>query len=65
MKILVTGATGYIGGTLAQRLVQERHQVHGLVRSLEKANLLAQTGIVPVLGTRSRHECSPAAPVVS
>jgi uncharacterized protein YbjT (DUF2867 family) len=51
MKIFVTGATGYIGGTLAQRLVQAGHQVHGLVRSPETANLLAQAGIVPVLGT--------------
>jgi uncharacterized protein YbjT (DUF2867 family) len=47
MKIFVTGAAGYIGGTLAQRLVQEGHQVHGLVRSPEKANLLAQTASCP------------------
>ncbi len=51
MKIFVTGASGYIGGTLAQRLVQEGHQVHGLVRSAEKARLLEQRGILPVPGT--------------
>ena len=51
MKIFLTGATGYIGGTLAQRLLKEKHQVQGLVRSAEKARLLEQTGIVPVLGT--------------
>jgi nucleoside-diphosphate-sugar epimerase len=51
MKIFLTGATGYIGGTLAQRLLKEKHQVHGLVRSPDKARLLDQIGIVPVLGT--------------
>jgi uncharacterized protein YbjT (DUF2867 family) len=51
MKIFVTGATGYIGGTLAQRLVQAGHQVHGLLRSPEKAKPARANGIVPVLGT--------------
>src|SRR4051812_36332517 len=51
MKIFVTGATGYIGGTLAQRLVPEGHQGHGVVRAPGKANLVGQTGLVPVLGT--------------
>lgn len=51
MKIFVTGASGYIGGTLSQRLVNQGHQVHGLVRSPEKAKLLDQKGIVSVLGT--------------
>jgi len=51
VNIFLTGAAGYIGGTLAQRLVKEGHTVHGLVRSPEKARLLEQTGIVPILGT--------------
>jgi len=33
MKIFLTGATGYIGGTVAARLVAAGHQVTGLVRS--------------------------------
>jgi len=37
VNIFVTGAAGYIGRTLAQRLVKEGHTVHGLVRSPEKA----------------------------
>src|SRR3989344_2100082 len=35
MKILVTGATGFIGSHLAERLVKDRHRVRALVR--EKA----------------------------
>ena len=37
MKIFITGATGYIGGSLAQRLIAEGHQVTGLVRSAARA----------------------------
>lgn len=48
--IFLTGATGYIGGTLATRLVETGHQVRGLVRGAESAALLVQRGIEPVLG---------------
>jgi len=37
---LVTGATGFIGGHLAQRLVQEGHQVRCLVRASSDTSLL-------------------------
>lgn len=37
MKYFVTGATGFIGGKLARRLVAEGHNLHALVRDLEKA----------------------------
>jgi ornithine--oxo-acid transaminase len=37
---LVTGATGFIGGHLAQRLVQEGHQVRCLVRASSDTTLL-------------------------
>jgi nucleoside-diphosphate-sugar epimerase len=48
--IFVTGATGYIGGSLAARLVEAGTRVRGLVRNLESAALLAERGIEPVLG---------------
>ncbi|MFX1577872.1 MAG: NAD-dependent epimerase/dehydratase family protein, partial [Promethearchaeota archaeon] len=32
MKILVTGATGFIGRNLVSRLVKEKHEVKALVR---------------------------------
>jgi hypothetical protein len=51
MKIFVTGATGYIGGSVAERLVVSGHTVVGLVRSREKAPLLKERGIDPVVGT--------------
>jgi nucleoside-diphosphate-sugar epimerase len=51
MKIFVTGATGYIGGSVAERLVAAGHQVRGLVRSANKIPLLKERGIEPVQGT--------------
>lgn len=51
MNIFVTGAAGYIGGSVAQRLLASGHHVRGLVRTPVKAVLLAQSGIEPVVGT--------------
>lgn len=48
--IFLTGATGYIGGTVAARLIEAGSRVRGLVRSRESAALLAGRGIEPVLG---------------
>ncbi len=39
MKILVTGASGYIGRQLAEKLIAEGHQVTCMVRNVERANL--------------------------
>jgi nucleoside-diphosphate-sugar epimerase len=50
MKVFVTGATGYIGGSVAARLVNSGYEVLGLVRSEEKAHILKGRGIEPVLG---------------
>lgn len=46
----LTGASGYIGGTLAARLISAGMRVRGLVRSPHSAALLAARGIEPVLG---------------
>ena len=51
MKIFVTGATGYIGGSVADGLVRASHAVLGLVRSKEQAPLLKERGIDPLVGT--------------
>ena len=51
MNIFITGATGYIGGSIAHRLIAEGHQVTGLVRSESRAEQARARGIVPVLGT--------------
>jgi nucleoside-diphosphate-sugar epimerase len=50
MHVFITGATGYIGGTVAPRLLQAGHSVSGLVRGEEKAAALRQRGIEPILG---------------
>jgi nucleoside-diphosphate-sugar epimerase len=51
MKIFCTGASGYIGGSVAAHLIAAGHQVSGLVRSAEKAEAVRTRGIEPVLGT--------------
>jgi nucleoside-diphosphate-sugar epimerase len=51
MKIFCTGASGYIGGSVAAHLIAAGHQVTGLVRSAEKADAVRARGIQPVLGT--------------
>jgi uncharacterized protein YbjT (DUF2867 family) len=38
LKILVTGANGDIGGSVAAALIADGHEVRGLVRSKEKAD---------------------------
>lgn len=51
MDIFITGATGYIGGSVAARLIEDGHRVTGLARTREKAAALRESGIEPVLGT--------------
>ena len=51
MKVFCTGASGYIGGSVAAHLVAAGHQVTGLVRSREKADAVHVRGIQPLLGT--------------
>jgi len=50
MRVFVTGASGYIGGSVAERLVRSGRAVLGLVRSKEKAPLLKERGIDPLVG---------------
>ena len=51
MKIFCTGASGYIGGSVAADLARIGHQVTGLARSAAKADALRPFGIEPVMGT--------------
>lgn len=50
MKVFVTGATGFIGGSVAVRLRRLGHEVRGLTRTREKAVELSSIGIDPVIG---------------
>jgi nucleoside-diphosphate-sugar epimerase len=56
VKIFVTGASGFIGGSFAAEAVRHGHQVRGLVRSPEKAQACEAFGIVPVHGTLADHD---------
>lgn len=51
MRIFLTGASGYIGGSVAGALLAAGHRVTGLARRAEKAQQLRGFGIEPVSGT--------------
>ena len=51
MNIFVTGAAGYIGGSVAAALMGAGHRVSGLVRNDERAAQARSRGIAPMLGT--------------
>ena len=50
MRILVTGATGYIGRVVTERAVAEGHTVYGLSRNKEGDAKLQALGATPVRG---------------
>ena len=51
MNVFVTGAAGFIGGSIATGLIKAGHKVTGLVRNAEQADELKALGIMPVIGT--------------
>jgi len=53
MQIFITGASGYIGGSVAAALLASGHRIVGLVRSEQRASEVKERGIAPVLGTLS------------
>jgi nucleoside-diphosphate-sugar epimerase len=48
--IFITGASGYIGGSVAQKLIKAGRRVRGLVRTKENADALSKLGVEPVVG---------------
>ncbi len=50
MRVLVTGATGYLGSAAARSLLGRGHEVLGLARSAGSAARLRERGIEPVMG---------------
>src|SRR6266403_177691 len=65
MKILVTGATGFIGAAVARQLSQQHHEVLALARSDAAAAKLRVAGLTPVAGDFAVHAslAAPAAQV--
>lgn len=55
MKIFMTGASGYIGGTVAERLIAAGHSVTGLARTDAAAARLRERAIGAVRGELSSH----------
>jgi nucleoside-diphosphate-sugar epimerase len=49
-NVFLTGASGFIGGSLAIKLMSNGYRVRGLVRSIDKAVQLTALGIEPVMG---------------
>lgn len=55
MNIFLTGANGFVGGSVAHRLIAEGHSIRGLVRDPQKAEHLRALGITPVIGSLDDH----------
>jgi len=51
MKVLITGVNGYIGGTIANLLINKGYEVAGLVRRPELIAPLAKLGIKAIAGS--------------
>lgn len=50
MKMLITGATGFVGGRLAERLIKEGHEVKALVRESSNFKNLKNLGVELIIG---------------
>lgn len=51
MKVFITGASGYIGGSVAASLIDAGHIVTGLARSEQRARQIREKGIRPIVGS--------------
>lgn len=54
MKVLLTGATGYIGKAVAKELLESGHHVIGTARSQEQAAFLKSCGVEPLIADLSQ-----------
>lgn len=61
MRVLVTGATGYIGGRLVPRLIAKGHSVRCLARDPQQLQGRPWPGVEIVQGDLGRPDCLPFA----
>lgn len=59
MKILITGATGFIGKKLTAKLIDSGHQIHILTRDQQKAKFLFPQAAVTAFEWRNNLELPP------
>lgn len=60
MDVFLTGATGYIGGAIADALLRAGHGVLGLARSDKVAEVMRARSISPLRGDRESYQGSAA-----
>lgn len=61
MRVFMTGATGYIGSVVAERLQERGHEVRALARSAAAAQRLSGRGVTAIHGAIDQHQVLQAA----
>lgn len=57
MKVLITGATGYVGQHLIGKLKESDHQIYALVRNHHKNDILSTNNVQPIIVDIKYKEC--------
>ena len=56
MKVLITGASGFLGGHMAELFIEAGHEVRGLTRRTSNTELLENLGVEVVRGDLKDHD---------
>ena len=58
MKILITGANGFVGSHLCEKLLKDGHDVFALVRSPEKFTVIKEDRLTVIKGDLNQDSLS-------